>query len=39
MRSTAENLQTGHRTTIEYQQFKANTGVADALFTAQALDH
>ncbi len=39
MRSTAENLQTGHRTAIEYQQFKANTGVADALFTAQALDH
>lgn len=38
MRSSAENLQTGHRTTIEFTRFLAEQGVADELFTPQALD-
>ena len=38
MRSSAENLQTGHRTTIEFTRFLAEQGVADEVFTPQALD-
>ena len=35
---TAENLQTGHRTTIQFEGFKADQGVDAGLFTPQRLD-
>jgi uncharacterized protein len=39
MKLTAENVQTGHKTVIEFSQFKANVGVADEVFTARALEN
>ncbi len=34
----AENVQTGHRTIIEFRNFKANAGVKDELFTTRTLE-
>jgi len=34
----AENVQTGHKTSIEFKNFKANTGVKDDYFKSQNLD-
>ena len=34
----AENLQSGHKTTIQFDEFKAEINVADRLFTPQELD-
>lgn len=39
MRLTAENVQTGHRTIIELENFRANTGVSDAEFTPSYLEN
>jgi outer membrane lipoprotein-sorting protein len=39
MKLTSENVQTGHRTIIEFTNFKANVGVGDELFTARALEN
>lgn len=38
MRSQAENLQTGHKTQIVFEHFKADQGVSDQYFKSQALD-
>ncbi|WP_438280609.1 outer membrane lipoprotein-sorting protein [Pseudomonas alabamensis] len=38
MQSQAENLQTGHKTQIAFEHFKADQGVSDRYFKAQALD-
>lgn len=38
MTSSAENLQTGHRTLIEFSDFKADMGVSDQLFTTRSLE-
>ncbi|MEE4138725.1 outer membrane lipoprotein-sorting protein [Pseudomonas viridiflava] len=38
MQSQAENLQTGHKTQIAFEHFKADQGVSDQYFKAQALD-
>ncbi|MGE5803384.1 MAG: outer membrane lipoprotein-sorting protein [Gemmatimonadota bacterium] len=38
MRFEAENLQTGHRTIVEFDRFKANVGVADRQFAVGALE-
>ncbi|WP_434771924.1 outer membrane lipoprotein-sorting protein [Pseudomonas entomophila] len=38
MQSQAENLQTGHTTRIAFEHFKADQGVSDRYFKAQALD-
>lgn len=34
----AENLQTGHKTTIEFDEFKADSNVSEKLFTPQELN-
>lgn len=34
----SENVQTGHRTVIEFKNFKVNTGVSDDQFTARYLE-
>lgn len=39
MRLTAENVQTGHRTIIEFKDFKADIGVSDAEFTPSYLEN
>jgi hypothetical protein len=39
MRVTAENLQTGHWTIIEFIQFKANVAVGDQVFSARSLEN
>jgi outer membrane lipoprotein-sorting protein len=39
MKLTAENVQTGHKTIIEFANFKANVGVSDELFAARSLDN
>ena len=39
MKLTAENVQTGHKTVIEFSHFRANVGVADEVFTARALEN
>jgi outer membrane lipoprotein-sorting protein len=39
MKLTAENVQTGHKTVIEFANFKANVGVGDEVFTARALEN
>lgn len=39
MKLTAENVQTGHKTIIEFANFKANGGVRDEVFTARALEN
>jgi predicted RND superfamily exporter protein len=38
MRSEAENLQTGHRTVIQYDEFQADRNVPAGLFAAKELD-
>jgi outer membrane lipoprotein-sorting protein len=38
MKLTAENVQTGHKTIIEFKNFKANVGIGDDVFTARSLD-
>lgn len=38
MVSVAENLQNGHRTTIQFDEFKADQNVAASLFTPRNLD-
>ncbi|WP_217808627.1 outer membrane lipoprotein-sorting protein [Derxia lacustris] len=38
MVSTVENLQTGHRTTIRFDDFKADQGVDEKLFDVKALE-
>jgi outer membrane lipoprotein-sorting protein len=38
MKLTAENVQTGHKTIIEFKDFKANVGIDDDAFTARTLD-
>jgi len=39
MKQTSANVQTGHTTTLEFHNFKANVGVSDNLFTARALEN
>ena len=34
----AENVQSGHKTVLEFKNYKANTGVSDDLFTARYLE-
>jgi outer membrane lipoprotein-sorting protein len=38
MRLEAENLQSGHKTVLEFKNFKANQGVKDELFTTRYLE-
>jgi hypothetical protein len=38
MRTEAENLQTGHRTTIQYDDFQADRNVPASLFTTKELE-
>ena len=38
MRLEAENLQTGHRTVIQFDRFTANVGVSDEYFTTRYLE-
>jgi len=38
MRLVSENVQTGHKTIIEFSHFKANVGVGDEVFTARSLE-
>jgi predicted RND superfamily exporter protein len=38
MLSTAENLQTGHKTTISFEQFKADQNVRDDVFMPRSLE-
>jgi uncharacterized protein len=39
MKLTAENVQTGHKTIIEFANFKANVGVGDEVFAARSLEN
>jgi outer membrane lipoprotein-sorting protein len=39
MKLTAENVQTGHKTIIEFENFKANVGVGDEVFAARSLEN
>jgi len=38
MKVTAENVQTGHKTVIEFKNFAANVGVGDEVFTTRSLE-
>jgi len=38
MKLTAENVQTGHKTVIEFKNFKADVGIGDDVFTARSLE-
>jgi hypothetical protein len=38
MVTEAENLQTGHRTSIRFENFQADQNIAESLFTAKELD-
>lgn len=38
MKLTAENVQTGHKTVIEFKNFKANVGVSNDVFTPSYLE-
>jgi predicted RND superfamily exporter protein/outer membrane lipoprotein-sorting protein len=38
MRLESRNTQTGHRTTIEYEEFAANVGVPDDVFTTRYME-
>jgi hydrophobe/amphiphile efflux-3 (HAE3) family protein len=38
MRLEAENVQTGHRTILEFKNYKANAGVSDDVFTTRYLE-
>jgi outer membrane lipoprotein-sorting protein len=39
MKLIGENVQTGHKTIIEFTKFKANVGVGDELFAARSLEN
>jgi outer membrane lipoprotein-sorting protein len=39
MKLIGENVQTGHKTIIEFTNFKANVGVGDELFAARSLEN
>jgi uncharacterized protein len=39
MKLISENLQTGHKTVIEFTNFKANVGVGDEIFAARSLEN
>jgi hypothetical protein len=39
MKLTSENVQTGHKTLIEFTNFKANVGVGDEVFAARSLEN
>jgi outer membrane lipoprotein-sorting protein len=39
MRLVSENVQTGHKTIIEFTNFKANVGVGDEVFAARSLEN
>ena len=34
----ASNVETGHKTIIEFKNYKVNTGVSDAVFTTRSLE-
>jgi hypothetical protein len=38
MKMMSENVQTGHRTIIEFKNFKANVGVRSEVFTSRYLE-
>ena len=38
MRLESRNVQTGHRTTIEYEEFAANVGVPEDVFTTRYME-
>lgn len=38
MQMEALNVETGHKTIIEFKNYKVNTGVSDALFTTRSLE-
>jgi outer membrane lipoprotein-sorting protein len=38
MRMEMANLQTGHRTVLAYQEFKANAGIPVTIFTTRSLE-
>ena len=38
MRLESRNVQTGHRTSIEYEEFAANVGVPDDVFTTRYME-
>jgi outer membrane lipoprotein-sorting protein len=38
MTLVCENVQTGHKTIIEFKNFKAGVGVSDEVFTARYLE-
>ena len=38
MRTEAENLQTGHRTVIQFEDFQADRNVPESLFTTKELE-
>jgi outer membrane lipoprotein-sorting protein len=39
MKLISENVQTGHKTIIEFTNFKANVGVGDEVFAARSLEN
>ena len=39
MKLISENVQTGHKTIIEFSNFKANVGVGDEIFAARSLEN
>jgi len=39
MKLVSENVQTGHKTLIEFKNFKANVGVGDEVFAARTLEN
>jgi outer membrane lipoprotein-sorting protein len=39
MKLVSENVQTGHKTVIEFKHFKANVGVGDEVFAARSLEN
>lgn len=38
LKMEAVNVETGHKTVIEFKNFKVNTGVSDAVFTTRSLE-
>ena len=39
MKLISENVQTGHKTIIEFSDFKANVGIGDEVFAARSLEN
>lgn len=39
MKQTSANVQTGHSTTLEFRNFKANVGIDDNVFTTRSLEN